>query len=106
MKCQKSAVQSTYGRLESKDPRSPKPIYVLIESERVIGVYTDPPHLHSSTYIGGVGTSISLRRTKRGFLFSTFEFRNEDLQEEDEEPIQYFTDNKFGDLLNLFLPRN
>jgi hypothetical protein len=92
-------MQPAMGKLTSKDPHSPKPIYVLIEGEDRISVYSEPPPFFPFTRVGFIGDSCVMRRKKRGFLFSNFEL------EVNGETIQYFTDNKFGDLLNLFVAR-
>ena len=90
-------MQPVYGRLESKDPRAPKPIYVLIESEERISIYTEP-NFTLINFIGYIGNERKLKRLKRGFLFSTFE-----LKFAEDAKIEYATDNKFGDFLNLFI---
>jgi hypothetical protein len=90
-------MQPTYGRLESKDPQRPKPIYVLIKSPDEISIHLKPPPFHRYNEGGVIGENCQIIRKKRGLLFSTFL-----LKYADEETV-YFTDNKFGDLLNLFV---
>ena len=94
-------MQPAYGQLTSLEPRLPKPLYVLIEGEDRLSLYSSQPPFDLTNLIGYVGASFHIRRIKRGLLFSTFEVTTDD---DHDISIRYMTDNKFGDLLALFTP--
>jgi hypothetical protein len=93
-------MQPAWGILTSRDSRSPKPIYVAVEGDEKLSFYSKPPPFALSSYIGELGTNLNLKRKRRGFIFSTFELTFEGVES---DALLYITDNKFGDLLNLFI---
>jgi hypothetical protein len=90
-----------YGPIKAISPVDSKVLYIVVNSETDIELHNAPPPFDIRTLVGNFGRSWTIKRIKRGWLFSTLNLT----MIEENVWIECKAENKFADALEKYTSR-